>query len=429
MILKVKPSNFLGGSVNLPASKSYSIRAFIIAACGGDSMIYDPSNCDDAVVACKTAQKLGCKIHQQQDNFKITHNAEINKNIQFNVGESGTVLRFLLPLAAHFYSSAKIVGSGTLIGRPNEHLVNTLKSMGVRVSGTGKKQSIPILIDGGQISGGKHHIDGSLSSQFISALLITCPMLEQDTTLKLTGSKIVSADYIQMTLQVLSKAGIKIIKNNSREYFIQGRQRYKGLKSFKVPSDFGLAAFLLAAASLIPSKIQLKGHLDQKLVQADGHIFRILNKMGVAFRQTSKSIKIDGPFQLKGGVFSLKDCPDLVPIISILCLFAKGRSRLTDIKHARVKESDRISDLRKELVKIGADVQEKSNELIINPLPNYKNNCVLDPHHDHRLAMSFAVLGLKLGVQVKDIECTHKSYPDFTKDFRQLGVVFSRSSR
>ena len=148
--------------------------------------------------------------------------------------------------------------------------------------------------------------------------------------------------------------------------------------------------------------------------------------MGAQFTRSRKAIRMRGPFVLKGGVFSLQDCPDLVPIMAVLALFAKGRTVLKNIYHARAKESDRISDLRRELLKIGAKVEERPNALVIYPLTNPKTKVTLDPHRDHRLAMAFAVLGLRVGVNVKDIECCRKSYPDFVRDFKALGASIAR---
>jgi 3-phosphoshikimate 1-carboxyvinyltransferase len=145
--------------------------------------------------------------------------------------------------------------------------------------------------------------------------------------------------------------------------------------------------------------------------------------MGANVYRTPKSLQIHGPFELAGGNFSLKNCPDLVPIMTVLAMFARGRTRLYNIGHARAKESDRITDLREELAKVGAKISEKRDELIIDPQTKYKNDRLLDPHKDHRLAMAFCVLGLKLGARVKDIECTHKSYPDFVRHFRAIGSI------
>lgn len=424
MILQVKPGS-LRGTVRLPASKSYSIRALLIAASGGNSLIQFSSDCEDAVVAKNAAVALGSKISSpHKDCYRIEAHKTRARLSRINVKESGTTLRFLLPLAALQGTKVKITGEGTLIGRPNKFLNETLRRMGVCIEGQGKEESVPITIHGGSLKGGRVEIDGSLSSQFISALCIAGAHLKEDTTLVIKGKELVSVDYIQMTTQILAEAGVKIKKNNEREYFIKGGQKFAGLKNFTVPSDYGLAAFLFAAAALTESKVELQGYFNDTFIQADGHILNFLKKMGVRLIRTKEAIRINGPFALKGGDFSLKDCPDLVPIMAVLALFAKGRTQLLNIRHARVKESDRISDLRQELLKVGAAIEEKEDALIIHPKPGdqYKNQMKLDPHHDHRLAMAFAVLGLKLGVTIKDIECTRKSYPGFVGDLKVLGA-------
>lgn len=428
MNLTVKPAKRLQGKVVLPASKSYSIRAFIIAACGGRSIITNPSNCDDVKVAMSVAKALGARVFARSANSWEVIAPEKKKIVsKISVNESGTVLRFLLPLLSLQKQGCVIQGKGTLKGRPNLFLTEVLRKNGVAIKGAGKNESIPIRISAGGLKGGKIEIDGSLSSQFISALLITAPQLKEDTLLKIVGDKLVSYEYIIMTLSILKKVGIDIDARGKRNYKISANQRFKGLRNFEVPSDYGLAAFLMAGAVLLDSDVKLIGSMRDDLIQADGNIIPFLQKMRADFQKTAKYIKIKGPSHLKGGSFSLKDCPDLVPIMSILALFAKGKTRLYNIGHARVKESDRISDLRKELLKIGADVKETKTELIITPQEEYKKDCVLDPHNDHRLAMAFSILGLKIGVRVKDIECSSKSYPEFVKDLKALGVNAQRS--
>jgi len=431
MTLTVKPASVLQGKVQLPSSKSYSIRAFMIAACGGRSTIIDPSNCDDAKISMRVARALGAQVKQAPrssvSRWHVTachHSLRVSK---INVGESGTVLRFLLPLLTLHGKKVTVIGEGTLVGRPNMFLTRTLRKMGIDIKGCGKGEGIPVTMKGGRLKGGAVTIDGTLSSQFISALLIALPQLSENTTLTLRGRRLVSTDYITMTCQVLKKSRINIGKKRTRQYRIKGKQNFKGLKNFIVPADYGLAAFLIAAAVLTESNVTLTGHLSNELVQADGRIIPLLKKMGVKFQKTSQWIRIKGPCALQGGDFSLKDCPDLVPIMSILALFARGKTRLIDIGHARSKESDRISDLRKELLKIGAKITEKRDAIIIDPQKSYKNNRLLNPHHDHRLAMSFCVLGSKIGARVKDIECTHKSYPDFVRDFKAIGALVRKS--
>ena len=407
MTLNVRPVQRLKGRIHLPASKSYSIRAFIIAARGGASKILHASDCQDAIVASQIASAL-----------KATKGSQT-----FSVGESGTTLRFLLPLLALHAQKAKVVGKGTLKGRPNNHLCETLRQQGMDIRGLGKNESVPIAFHGGVLRGGRVEIDGSLSSQFISALLIALPSLEIDSSIILTGKELVSQDYIQMTIQILAKAGVNINRISQREYQIKGGQKFKGLRNFYVPSDYGLAAFPMAAAALLTSDVVLQGNLDDNFIQADGHILAFLRRMGVQFKKTGRAIKMKGPFDLKGGVFSLKDCPDLVPIMAVLALFAKGKTKLVGIHHARAKESDRISDLRKELLKVGANVTETKDALTIDPRATYKTGQLLDSHHDHRLAMAFTVLGLLIGCRVKGIESSHKSYPNFVVDMKTLGAL------
>ena len=423
MILRVAPAGQLKGKLFLPASKSYSIRSFVVAALGGASRIIHPSNCDDAVIARQTALALGASVHRLRDNrWQVKADPTKPLPSRIHVKESGTVLRFLIPLAVARGGGTRITGEGTLRGRPNTFLAETLRGMGAQVRGAEGNDGIPVHIGTSPIAAGNIRINGSLSSQFISALLLTLPLLGDDSSLKLTG-KIVSADYIDMTVRIMAKSGVKVRTRGSSEYFVESGRRYRGLGSMTVPSDDGLAAFHLAAAALLPSEVIFEGHFNADLPQADGHIYDLLTRMGVKFSKTQRSIRIRGPFALRGGRFSLRDCPDLVPIMSVLALFAKGTTRLVDIGHARVKESDRISDLRQELLKIGADVRETRDQLIIKPAGPYKKDCLLDPHRDHRLAMAFAVLGLKIGVRVKDIECTRKSYPDFPRDFHTLGAA------
>lgn len=423
MILNVQPTARLSGRIHLPASKSYSIRAFIVAACGGTSTIIAPSDCDDARVALSVARALGAKVSQpRRDKWQLKAQAVCHAHRLINVGESGTVLRFLLPLLPFFQTSAVVTGRGTLLGRPNHHLTSLLRSQGVDIRGEGERESVPIHFRGGQLKGGRLSINGSLSSQFISALLIACPRLKHDVQLEIKGRQIVSTEYIMMTRQILARSGISIVRVDDRHYRIPGAQEFKGLKDFIVPSDYGLGAFLLAAGILTESHLTLQGYFNDELVQADGKILDFLAQMGVRVSKSAESLGLIGPQTFNGGKFSLKDCPDLVPVMAVLALFAREKTMLRDIRHARVKESDRISDLRSELLKVGADVKEKENGLVITPRPLYRGDVMLDPHRDHRLAMAFCILGLKVGVKIKDIECVSKSYPGFIRDMQQLGA-------
>ncbi len=428
MKLTVSPAKKLQGQIKLPASKSYSIRAFLIATCGGVSTIYDPSDCDDAEVARKVSTSLGAGHRWLKTNIcRVTAGKLPPLLTDFNVGESGTVLRLLLPVLSLYDDYFVIDGRGTLRGRPNRPLIETLQQMNVNVRGQGQDHAVPIQLRGGKMKGGHIKIDGSLSSQFISALLIACPRLKEDTVLEVTGPKMVSTDYIQMTTQMLEKAGIVIERPSERVFHIPGNQTFKGLGDFAVPADYGLAAFHMAAAALVPSDIVLTGHLKDDFIQADGAVLELFRRMGIDFKKSDDRIEVKGPCTIRGGEFSLKDCPDLVPVTTVLALFADKKVRLYDIEHVRAKESDRISDLREQLLRTGARIDETRNELIIHPQNEYKKGVSFDPHNDHRLAMAFCVLGAKIGAEIKDIECTAKSYPKFAADFKKLGAKVKKA--
>ena len=427
MDLQVDVTEFLKGNVRLPASKSYSIRAFMIAALGGRSRISNPSDCDDARTAMTAAAQLGARLSRvSPDVWRVAGRTDVKHPPRIHVKESGTVLRFILPLVSLHPHPCRITGEGTLKGRPNRHLVELLRRQGVLIRGTGPEESVPIRISGGALRGGRMEVEGSVSSQFISALMIACPHLPEDTTIVIKGRQVVSADYIEMTGQVLRRAGIKVTRASGRVIRIPGGQKFQGLKKFIIPSDYGLAAFLLAAGALTRSDLTLQGSFQDDLIQADGHILEFLRRMNVPVRRTPAALKVRGPARLKGGRFSLKDCPDLLPVMAVLALFAEGKTRLVDIRHARVKESNRVTDLRRELLKVGAVVGERENELTIIPRPQgYRRDVVLEAYHDHRLAMAWSVLGLKCGVRVKGIECVRKSYPGFVEDFKALGAGIS----
>ena len=414
----------MAGAVDLPASKSYSIRAIFIAACGGVSRLTGLSDCDDAKAALGVARALGASLKVIPGGYLVTaaELARSKKRLGIDVRESGTSLRFILPLLPFYTDSALVNGKGTLIGRPNRHLLETLTACGLTFVAEDSNGSVPISFQGGSFSGGRVSIDGSLSSQFISALMIALPRAPRDTRLLMTGRKLVSRDYVTMTEQILERAGVSAGRVSDREFLIPGRQQFRGLKAFTVPSDYGLAAFLLAAAALGSSDVRLRGYFDDSLVQSDGAILEFLDKMGVSVQRSKKMLRVKGPCRIKGGVFSLANAPDLVPVMAVMAMFAQGETRLTDIAHARVKESDRISDLRAELLKTGADITETRDELVIRPCAQYKSNVELDPHRDHRLAMAFAVLGTRIGVTVRDMECCAKSYPAFVRHLRSLVV-------
>ncbi|MFC1704146.1 3-phosphoshikimate 1-carboxyvinyltransferase [Candidatus Omnitrophota bacterium] len=426
MNLVLKPTSQLKGTVCAPPSKSYSIRAVFIASLGNRSIINNLSQCDDVEASIGVCKSFGAHIKRVKSNIWQVQGVKnkITFPTKFNVRESGTTLRFLLSLVSLAEQKLIVRGQGTLNFRPNSPLVAVLRKHGAQIRGTGRKESTPILVKKGRVKGGKIEIDGGLSSQFISSLLMLAPLLSQDSTIKVTGPIFVSEPYIDMTLLVAQKASIKIRKAGKRIYKVKGKQLYRSLGKFCIPGDYGLSAYFMAAAALTQSKLTLQGFTGRGLPQADKRILFFLKKMGVHYSTSGAGIKLQGPFTLKGSNLFCRDCPDLVPILGVLALFARGKTKIYGVAHAKAKESNRISDLASELRTVGARIREIKDGLIIFPHQKLKTGQVLNPHQDHRLAMAFSILGIKLGATVKDIECVTKSYPSFLADLARIKAKY-----
>ena len=429
MNLVLKPNLSLSGKISAPASKSYSIRAVFIASLGKKSTIKNLSLCDDVEASINVCRQLGAKIKFLNKSSCMISGVEgkIKFPKTFNVKESGTTLRFLLSIASLTKNNTKILGSGTLNSRPNKPLIDVLKKQGAKISGTGKNHCTPINVKKGSLKGGRIVIDGRLSSQFISSLLILGPFLSKDSIVKIKGSCLVSNPYIDMTILSLKKAGIHVKKSNSREFKVRGNQKYKALKNFNIPGDYGLGAFFMVASAINNCKIYFNNLKKDDFVQADMKILPMLKSMGVKYKISKSGLTILKSSKIKGAKLFCRDCPDLVPILSVLALFANSKTEIYGIEHTRTKESNRISDLRVELEKVGARIKETRGSLIIYPNCKLITGKTLNPHNDHRLAMAFCILGLKIGVTVSNIKCINKSYPDFLMDLSKLGAEFNQA--
>ena len=284
----------------------------------------------------------------------------------------------------------------------------------------GRKDAV--FVEGGGILGGQTSIPGDVSSQFISGLMFACPMAKVDTEIVLT-TPLESADYVKMTADVLEKHGVRVeIHDNFKRIVIPANQTYKPYDC-KVPGDFSSAAFLLAAAAITNSKVQVN-NLDNESAQGDKAILGILKQMGVAGKVCENSVEIDGtgsplePFNVDA-----KNIPDLVPVCAALACFAKGTSEITGAQRLRLKESDRLSSLYVELRKMGAQIKMDSSSLTVRG-PCALHGAVIDPHNDHRIAMACAVaaLGAEGETTIQNAECVRKSYPQFFTHLKQIGA-------
>jgi 3-phosphoshikimate 1-carboxyvinyltransferase len=418
----VKKTEKLSGQVCASPSKSYTQRMVIAAALSnGTSQVSNPLLSEDTEATLRAITALGAKV-TVADGCWVIEGAKTLKGSEkpIDCGESAATLRFMIPVAALASDSSTLVFRGSIEKRPIEPLLASLKELGANayVGKLGDKDAV--FVEGSGIVGGETSIPGDVSSQFISGLMFACPKAKVDTEILLT-SPLESAGYVKMTQAVLGNHGIKVPAHENHIH-IPANQTYTPSDG-KVPGDFSSAAFLLGAAAVTHSKVQIN-NLDYSGVQGDKEIMGILKRMGVEGKVCEDRVEIECTSNLLKPVeVDAKNIPDLVPAIAVLACYARGTSHIFGAHRLRLKESDRLESVYLELTKMGAQISIKEDGLIIqggSPL----HGAEIDPHNDHRIAMACAVaaLGAEGQTTIQNAECVRKSYPQFFTHLKQLGA-------
>lgn len=428
MNLSVNHTDSIRGVVKASPSKSYTHRAILVGSMSGRTVISNPLMCDDTRHTIRTCKRLGARI-TRHGNTLIVRGFDAGRRLNgprhLNVGESGTLLRFVLPILAYGKGIFTVTGEGTLKARPNKAIVEVLRAWGVNIEGRGDEQKTPLRVSAvGALKGGRARVDGSMSSQVISALLIAAPFADNDTTLEIAGT-LVSRPYVDVTLDVLGQAGITVERRGYKFFKVSSRQRFQPGTAFAIHGDYSSSAFLLAAAVLLKSDVTVTDLVEDK--QGDKRIIGILRRMGARVERDGNSARVRGPFELKGIDINCRDIPDLVPILTVLGCFAEGRTRIHDIEHLAIKESNRIAQPAGELIKLGANISLRNREIVVKQ-SRLKSGRV-SSWGDHRIAMSLTVAGLRIprGIIVADAHCISKSYPRFVADMRKLRADIAES--
>jgi len=421
-LLKVKPSK-LSGEITAPPSKSYTHRAFMIAALArGESKIVNPLLGLDTQATIDAVRALGAEITQEDDVWRVGGTGgKIKSRVDMiDARNSGTTIRLMSAIAAISPKPVRLTGDESILKRPMGPLVEALEKLGAKARCEGKQGRPPIVVGGG-LSGGEVEITGAVSSQFISALLIASPYARDDVELTITGN-LRSKPYIEITLELLDAVGAKIRRNRGlTEFKILGGQTFRPI-DLTIPGDFSSAAFPLGAAALTGSTVRVN-NLDVCGAQGDRRIVKLLGELGVDVKVHGKVVEVSGTGELSGIEADCGDNPDLVPVLAVLGSVADGRTRLINIPHLRFKETDRIRALATELRKLGAEVEELPDELRLKGVKQLKGTR-LSSYGDHRMAMAFAVAGLVArGETIVDgAESIPVSYPSFVDDMRKLGA-------
>ena len=392
----------LNGKVSAPPSKSVAHRLLICASLAkGKSEISGLTYSKDITATINALKAMGAKITVQNDIATVLGISKIQNTAEIDCNESGSTLRFLIPLASALGINTTFFGSGKLPERPIIPYLSQLSKNGIAFN---YNNTMPFSISG-KLKAGKYEMAGDVSSQFITGLLFALPLLDGNSEIILT-SKLESKPYVDITIDCLSQFGIIVVENENG-YYIKGNQIYKP-KNVVVEGDYSQAAFYYVA-NAIGCNIEIN-NLNTNSFQGDKKIIEIIHNIGY----NNKRLK---PFEVDAS-----DIPDIVPILAVFASFCDGESRITNVARLRIKESDRLEAISTCINRIGGNVLATSNSLIIKGVQNFTGGEV-DSFNDHRIAMSMAISAIKCKKELKilNASCVEKSYPNFFEEYKKLG--------
>ena len=416
MKLELIPSK-LHGDVMIPPSKSLAHRAIIAGSLAdGKSVITNLNFSNDITVTTQAMKDLGVEIEVFND-YEIIHgNGKLTRVEKIiNCGESGSTIRFMIPISLLADGEVTFVGEGRLTSRPLGVFHNIFDRQGIKYSRG--VEELPLTIDG-KLKSGRFEVRGDISSQFITGLLYTLPKLDGDSEIIIT-TNLESKGYIDLTLDVLDRFGIKIINENHKIFIVPGNQGYRA-HDYRVEGDFSQVAFWLVAGFLNNGMNCLGMNPDS--LQGDREIIKILKDMDGDLTIDKGIISIAGK-KSTGATIDLSQCPDLGPIVTVLASLSEGTTRIINAGRLRIKESDRITSMTTELNKLGAQIVETEDGMIIEGVKNLRGGVEVDAWNDHRVAMALAIASSRCEktITLTGADSVKKSYPNFWKDFEKLG--------
>jgi 3-phosphoshikimate 1-carboxyvinyltransferase len=374
----------------------------------------------DTNATIEICKSLGAKIHDDKDRLEVIGVDKFETtDLAVDASNSGTTIRIASAIAALREGKTVLTGDESLRKRPMKPLLDALESLGARCSSNDGR---PPLTISGKMMGGEVSVPGNVSSQFISALLIAAPLTEKGVTLNIS-SDLVSKPYLDATIITMEKFGVKVKALEQYKKYKIEPQQYKHA-AITIPSDFSSVALLLSAAVLVGRDLTINVSIGD-LSQGDEAIIDMLGKLGVDVSMNNDTIVVKSPEKLRGGRFDLSNTPDLLPPLSILALKSEFPIELYNVRHARFKETDRISILARELQKIGIKVTEKEDGLVLSP-PKELRGASLNSENDHRLFMAFCIAAMYVGgCTVSDPDSVDVSYPSFVSDMSRVGAKIS----
>lgn len=407
----------LKGSIKAPPSKSITHRALIAASLSeGWSKIENVLVSQDILATSGAMVDFGATINRHDTWVDIFSKGTLKQpSHPINCRESGSTLRFLAPFGALVKEPVVFNGEGKLKTRPMDDYFKIFEEQQVRFA---YNEGLPLVVDG-KLTAGKYKVKGNVSSQFISGLMLSLPLVEGDSEIIVT-TPLESKGYTDLTIDVLNHFGVKIDRVDEQHYKIKGNQKYIRA-DFAIEGDYSQAAFWIVAG-LIGGHIQIDG-LNMDSVQGDMKIIDIVKSMNGKVLVEGKSI-IAERSETVGTTIDGSQCPDLIPILTVLAALSNGKTKIINASRLRLKESDRLKAIATELNKLGAQIIEEEDGLTIFGREHLSGG-VVDSWNDHRIAMSLAIASIrcKESVTITNSHAIEKSYPHFFEDFRKLGGI------
>lgn len=419
MIVKVHPAR-ASGSVKIPPSKSMAHRAIICASLAqGKSRIDNVAYSKDIETTIAGMRSLGAKITTFQDYVEIEGIQDFThiQNTTIDCSESGSTLRFFIPIFSLTNQPITFTGSPRLMERPQSVYADVFQ-----------KQNLPFQQRDGAIRiekslhSGNFTLAGDVSSQFISGLLFILPLLENDSSIHIE-EPFESRSYVDLTIQMLTYFGIKVAYLDKNTIKVEGNQSY-GARNYTIEGDYSQLAFFACLAAL-SNDLEITG-VNHDSLQGDKAIINILRNAQVKIDEIPHGYKVYKS-DVIGTSIDLADCPDLGPILCTLSAFAKGKTHIYHAERLRIKESDRIVAMEEELRKLGVEITSTQGDIYLNGASTYVGNCTFDAHNDHRIVMSMAVAAslCDIASTIHDAQAINKSYPSFFEDFIRCGIEVS----
>ena len=414
--LTLKPISKIDGEVNLPGSKSLSNRALLVAALAqGTTRITNLLESDDTRHMLNALKQLGIQYTLSEDKTECTvignagaiHSTDLQ---ELFLGNAGTAMRPLCAALCLGTGSYLLTGEPRMKERPIGHLVDALREAGANISYQENEGYPPLMIEANGLTGGNVKIDGAISSQFLTALLLAAPMAKEDMTISIIG-ELVSKPYIDITLHIMKEFGVDVVNDNYQTFTIKGRQTYKAVETFMVEGDASSASYFLAAAAIKGGTVKVTG-IGKKSIQGDVQFVDVLEKMGAMVEWGDDYVAVSRG-ELHAIDMDFNHIPDAAMTIATTALFVEGTTILRNIYNWRVKETDRLFAMATELRKVGAEVEEGEDYLKITA-PKVLKHAAIDTYDDHRMAMCFSLLALDpVSVTINEPECTAKTFPTY----------------